>query len=90
MRKRILGTPERPRLVVYRNLHHIDAQVIDDTVSPDLGCRQHPESRAKGQIAGLSGKDKAKAVGELVAQRALAKGIAEVVLTEAATSITDG
>ncbi|NLM95687.1 MAG: 50S ribosomal protein L18 [Firmicutes bacterium] len=79
VRKRILGTPERPRLVVYRSLHHIYAQVIDDTVGRTLVAASTLDPELREQIAGLSGKDKAKAVGELVAQRALAKGIAEVV-----------
>ena len=78
VRKRILGTPERPRLVVYRSLHHIYAQVIDDTVGRTLVAASTLDPELREQIAGLSGKDKAKAVGELVAS-ALTKGIEQVV-----------
>ncbi|MGI6036235.1 MAG: 50S ribosomal protein L18 [Limnochordia bacterium] len=79
VRKRIEGTPERPRLVVYRSLHHIYAQVIDDTVGRTLVAASTLDPELREQVAGLSGKERAKAVGELVAKRALTKGIEQVV-----------
>ncbi|NLN17514.1 MAG: 50S ribosomal protein L18 [Firmicutes bacterium] len=79
VRKRIQGTPERPRLAVYRSLQHIYAQVIDDTAGQTLVSASTLDPELREQVAGLSGKEKAKAVGELVARRALAKGIDQVV-----------
>lgn len=79
VRKRIQGTPKRPRLAVYRSLQHIYAQVIDDTAGQTLVSASTLDPELREQVAGLSGKEKAKAVGELVARRALAKGIDQVV-----------
>ncbi|MCL4516139.1 MAG: 50S ribosomal protein L18 [Firmicutes bacterium] len=79
IRKRVSGTPERPRLSVFRSLHHIYAQVIDDTVGRTLAAASSldPELKQKG----LSGGDveAAKAVGTLIAKRAQEKGITDVV-----------
>jgi large subunit ribosomal protein L18 len=79
IRKRVRGTAERPRLAVFRTLNHIYAQVIDDdrgativqasTVDPDLRAAKVPG----GTVAA------AKSVGELLATRAKAKGLAQVV-----------
>jgi large subunit ribosomal protein L18 len=75
VRARVTGTPERPRLNVFRSLNHIYAQVIDDT-------RGHTLAAASTQDQGVSEAPKieqAKAVGQLVAERAKAAGITKVV-----------
>src|SRR5689334_12442891 len=77
LRKRVGGTPERPRLVVKRSSRHIHAQVVDDT-------RGHTLVQASTMDAGLRGADGdksalARRVGALVAERAKAAGITAVV-----------
>lgn len=74
-RKKIFGTPERPRLSVYRSLKHIYAQVIDDVKGHTLVAAS---SREKGE-EGLTGTKAASTVGEKVAKKALGKGIKSVV-----------
>ena len=79
MRRHIIGTPARPRLCVYRSLNHIYAQVIDDEIGATLAAASHDE---KDIIAQLDGKNKQEAaflVGEIVAKRALDKGVQKVV-----------
>jgi len=79
VRKKVFGTAERPRLNVFRSLKHIYAQLIDDDRGVTLAAASTlvPELRAKGKIG--TKKDAAKVVGELLAQRALAVGIQQVV-----------
>jgi large subunit ribosomal protein L18 len=76
-RKRIAGTPVRPRLVVTRSNRHIVAQVIDDTAGHTLVCA----STLDVSIRGVEGDKSAQAqqVGALVAERAKAAGIEQVV-----------
>ena len=75
IRRRVQGTPERPRLAVFRSLHHIYAQVIDDVKGHTLVAASSNEKEAVngGNVAG------AKAIGKLVARRATEKGIKSVV-----------
>jgi large subunit ribosomal protein L18 len=77
IRKKVFGTPERPRLVVSRSLRHIVAQVIDDTKGYTLASASSLEK----SFEGFEGDKKAKAtkVGELVAARAKNAGIDKVV-----------
>lgn len=77
VRKRIVGTAERPRLVVTRSLRHIVAQVIDDSVGRTLASASSLEADLRGLDGDKSAK--AKRVGELVAARAKAAGIDAVV-----------
>ena len=79
VRKRVSGTPERPRLNVYRSLMHIYAQVIDDTQGHTLVAASTLDAELKPQLGQLKKIDEAKAVGRLIAQRALAAGIGKVV-----------
>ena len=76
VRAKISGTPERPRLNVFRSLNHIYAQVIDDVNGKTLVSASSVE-KDFGMTGGNC--DAAKKVGQTVAERAVAKGITEVV-----------
>lgn len=77
IRKKVLGTPERPRLCVFRSLKHIYAQVIDDVHGRTLAA---VSSTAKSAGLGSGGNiASAKEAGRLIAERAKAKGIHKVV-----------
>ena len=78
-RRHILGTAERPSLNVYRSLNHIHAQVIDDEVGPTLAAASTLDAEVKAQLEGKNKKEAANLVGEIVARRALDKGVKEVV-----------
>lgn len=78
-RRHILGTAERPRLTVYRSLNHIYAQVIDDEVGRTLAAASTLDAEVKAQLEGKNKKEAANLVGEIVARRALDKGVKEVV-----------
>jgi len=77
VRKKIRGTPERPRLSVFRSARHVYAQVIDDVHGQTLATASTTESALRSGGGGTV--DAAKAVGKLVAERALAKGVKSVV-----------
>lgn len=79
LRARLAGTPERPRLNVFRSLNHIYAQVIDDERGVTLAAASTLDPELRGELAGLNKTGQAKKVGELVAKRALAAGITQVV-----------
>ncbi|MBP8973613.1 MAG: 50S ribosomal protein L18 [Anaerolineae bacterium] len=79
VRARVAGTPERPRLNVFRSLGNIYAQVIDDVAGRTLVSASTIDRELRGQLEGKSKTDAAKLVGELVAQRAQAAGIKQVV-----------
>ena len=78
-RRHILGTAERPRLNVYRSLNHIYAQVIDDEVGHTLAAASTLDAEVKAQLEGKNKQEAANLVGEIVARRALDKGVKEVV-----------
>lgn len=76
IRKRVAGSPSRPRLAVYKSLKHIHAQIIDDLAGKTLVAASSQEATAG---AGKSGNSKAAAeVGKLLAQRAKEAGITQV------------
>ena len=77
LRKKIAGTPDRPRLVVTRSTRHIVAQVVDDVAGHTVA----QASSMEADVRGLDGDKKAQAakVGELVASRAAASGVTAVV-----------
>ena len=75
VRGKISGTPERPRLCVFRSENHIYAQVIDDVAGNTLVSASSVE---KGFEGSGSNKEAAEFIGKLVAERALEKGITEV------------
>ncbi|KAA9395188.1 50S ribosomal protein L18 [Kocuria coralli] len=77
VRKYVTGTAERPRLVVTRSTRHMFVQVIDDARGVTLASASTMEAELRGAEADKS--EKAKRVGELVAERAKAAGIDAVV-----------
>jgi len=79
VRKKISGTPQRPRLCVYRSLNHIYAQIIDDTVGNTVVSASTLEKEIAGKTAGLPKKGAAKLVGQFIAERAKTAGINNVV-----------
>lgn len=79
VRKKISGTPERPRLCVYRSNSHIYAQVIDDTMGNTLAAASTVEKEIAAQIGEMDKKGAAKLIGKIVAERAQAAGIKTVV-----------
>lgn len=78
-RRYIAGTPERPRLNVYRSLKHIYAQVINDEAGMTICSASTLDAELRAKLAGKSKKEAAGMVGELVAERAKAKGVTKVV-----------
>jgi large subunit ribosomal protein L18 len=79
VRKKVNGTPERPRLCVYRSNKHIVAQVIDDINGQTLVSASSLEKDVRAEIKSGGNKEAAKVVGALVAKRAVEKGIEVVV-----------
>ncbi len=75
VRQAITGTPERPRLSVFRSLSGIYAQVIDDVSGNTLASASTVDSSLREQIKGLKQAEKAHLVGKTLAERALGKGI---------------
>jgi large subunit ribosomal protein L18 len=78
IRKKVLGTAERPRLNLYRSLNHIYVQLIDDLKGVTLVSANSAEG-GKGQRRAGGNVAAAKAVGKAVAERARAKGISKIV-----------
>jgi large subunit ribosomal protein L18 len=79
VRKRVGGNPERPRLSIFRSNIHIYAQVIDDAAGRTLVAASSKDASLAEAIAGKPKIDRAKAVGQLIAERAKAAGIDKVV-----------
>ena len=79
VRKKISGTPEMPRLCVYRSNKSIYAQVIDDTKGITLVSASTLDAAIKGQLEELDKSGAAKLVGKVVAERAMNAGIEKVV-----------
>jgi len=88
LRKRMTGTADRPRLVVFRSAKHIYVQVIDDlsaktvVAASDLLPKKGDKKAAAGDFSGKKA-DRAKQVGALVAKRCIEKGIKQVVFDRA-------
>ncbi len=78
IRKRLQGTPERPRLNVYRSLNHIYVQVIDDLNGTTLVSASTAEGKKESRTTG-GNVAAAKAIGKTIAERAKAKGVTKVV-----------
>ena len=77
--RKVKGTTQRPRLSVFRSLHHVYAQVIDDTQGVTLAAAASIESQVREKRDGLPKTEVSKLVGALLAQRAKDRGITAVV-----------
>ena len=77
IRRKVRGNTERPRLAIYRSLNHIYAQVIDDRLGQTLVSASTTEKDLRGNSGG--NLDAARRVGQVIAERAIAKGIEQVV-----------
>lgn len=75
VRKKISGTPETPRLNVYRSLNHIYAQIIDDVAGVTLVAASTVEKEIAKMVEGKTKVEAAKIVGAEVAKKAIEKGI---------------
>ncbi len=81
IRKKVFGTPERPRLAVYRSLNHFYAQIIDDTIGHTLVFASTLDPEYEKMVGKKGGKsiEAAQKVAEILVKRALEKGIKKVV-----------
>jgi large subunit ribosomal protein L18 len=79
VRKNLSGTPQRPRLSVFRSLSEIYAQVIDDQAGNTLASASSIDAELRAKMKGLKKSEQAKLVGKAVAERAKGKGIKAVV-----------
>ncbi len=78
IRKKLAGTPARPRLCVYRSLKHIHAQLVDDAAGHTMASASTLDPEVKAQAQGLTKTEEAKLVGALIAKRALDQGLGRV------------
>jgi large subunit ribosomal protein L18 len=82
IRKKMRGTPERPRLVVFRSVAHISAQIVDDSVGRTIAAASTIEPDVRGKLAegarpgNVAG---ARLIGRVVAERVLERGVTRVV-----------
>jgi len=79
LRRKISGTPERPRLAVFRSLNHVYAQLIDDTKGHTLVSASTAEADMKGTLESTRDIEAAKAVGKRIAAKAQDMGITAAV-----------
>ncbi len=79
VRTRVVGTPERPRLCVFRSIGHIYAQVIDDRAGRTLASASSLDAEVRKQLKGGGNLAAAKVIGKTVAERARAVKIEQVV-----------
>ncbi len=79
IRRKVAGTPGRPRLAVFRSLNHMYAQIIDDAQGRTLAAASTLDKEVLGDSKGTGNIAAAKLVGKAIAQRAKAKGIDSVV-----------
>lgn len=79
IRNKVNGTPQKPRLAVFRSNKHIYAQIIDDTVGNTIVSASTMEADIKAKLSKTSDVEAAKVVGAEVAKKAIAKGINTVV-----------
>lgn len=79
LRNRFSGTPQRPRLAVYRSNRHMYAQVIDDSAGNTLAAASTLEKAVQAELEHTDDRAAATYVGTLIAKRALEKGIDTVV-----------
>lgn len=79
VRKKVSGTPERPRLSIYRSLSNMYAQIIDDATGTTLIAASTLDKEIKETLNSAGNKEAAKIVGQLLGKRAIEKGIDNVV-----------
>ena len=79
VRVSVKGTPQRPRLSVFRSLSDIYAQVIDDQSGNTIVSASSIDGDLRGKMSGLKKSEQAKLVGKMVAERAMGKGVKAVV-----------
>ncbi len=79
IRNKINGTPECPRMNVYRSLSHIYVQFIDDVNGVTLASASTLDADLKKKVSGKAKKEAAKVVGEAAAKKAIKKGVTQVV-----------
>ncbi len=79
IRNQVSGSPDRPRLNVFRSLKHIYVQVIDDHSGHTLVSASSIEPEITNEVDNTNNKEAAKLVGEMLARKALDKGIKQVV-----------
>ncbi len=79
VRERVSGTPQRPRLAVFRSLSHIYAQIIDDSVGHTLAAAADLDAAVKARRDGKKKSEVAGLVGEVLAKKAKERGIVSVV-----------
>ena len=84
IRNKISGTSERPRLVVFRSLNHIYAQIVDDTAGRTIVSASTALPDLKSKLDGVKGKtEKSKVVGQAIAEKAKSAGIGRVAFDRA-------
>lgn len=83
IRKKVFGTPEKPRLCVFRSLKHIYVQIIDDLKGNTIASASTLDKELRHLSGNKSNINFAKKVGELIAERALKAGITKVVFDRA-------
>lgn len=83
VRRKVVGTPERPRLCVYKSLRHLYAQIVDDTAGKTLVAASSRENALAEGLKSTKGAEAATAVGKAVGERALAAGLTQVVFDRA-------
>ena len=79
VRRKVTGTSAQPMLCVYRSLRYIYAQVIDDSAGHTLASASSVDPEVRTQINGKTKTESAGIIGDLVAKRALSKGVKKVV-----------
>ena len=79
IRRKVFGTSERPRLAIFRSNQHIYAQVIDDSKHHTLAAASTLEPDLRKELDSTGTRDASARVGQLIAERALEKGIRQIV-----------
>src|SRR5690554_4181641 len=79
VRKKVFGTPQRPRLNVFRSANHIYAQLIDDTNNHTLTSASTLDEAVKAEVSYGGNKEAARVVGRVLAEKAKKAGISTVV-----------
>ncbi len=83
VRRNLRGEADRPRLNIFRSEKHIYAQVIDDRKGYTIAAASSLDPKLREKLVGAKPLERAKLVGEAVAQRAIAKGVKQVVFDRA-------